>query len=371
MRTGSTSICAAALLSLTACAAAPQPAAVEVSPALPAAAAAPMPASPDLFKAPSDSVADDAAVPAGAVHVTVLDADGKPIARAPVTFEEVIVHERAAGLDVVSKDTAVADDAGVATLRKARVDPAHRYVVSVRRGDGTFGVTPFAFAPSAGKRVVLHAYETTRALVAVQTMAVLSVTAGGVEVEVLHVLYNIGRTAWMPTGVRVAFPPKISDFFVSDMGMPVRATDITERGFLLEGTVAPGGTELTYRFKVPREGRGPQRLVLGQLPRTAQARVVLDAGGAATLAVAGFPAAEAKAAKGTTVLMTELKAESRATALATLEVTFAGDPRCAARSHLSPASQPDPPITRPRERALPVPEGQREICERSGRTGSE
>jgi hypothetical protein len=331
MRRRPTSIWAAALLSLTACAAAPQPAAVEVSPALPAAAAAPMPASPDYFKAPADSVGDDAAVPAGAVHVTVRDADGKPIARAPVTFEEVIVHERAAGLDVVAKDTAVADDAGVATFRKAHVDPAHRYVVSVRRGDGTFGVTPFAFAPTAGKRVVLHAYETTRALehalVAVQTMAVLSVTAGGVEVEVLHVLHNLGRTAWMPTGVRVAFPPKISDFFVSDMGMPVRATDITERGFLLEGTVAPGGTELTYRFKVPREGRGPQRLVLGQLPRTAQARVVLDAGGAATLAVAGFPAAEAKAAKGTTVLMTELKAESRATSLTTLEVTFAGDPR--------------------------------------------
>jgi hypothetical protein len=37
--------------------------------------------------------------------------------------------------------------------------------------------------------------------------------------------------------------------------------------------------------------------------------------------------------------------------------------------HLSPASQPDPPITRPRERALPVPEEQREIGERIATCG--
>jgi hypothetical protein len=109
--------------------------------------------------------------------------------------------------------------------------------------------------------------------------------------------------------------------------MPVRADEITEAGFTIVGTVAPGKTELTYRYRIPRDRSGTQRIVLDQPPRNAQVRVILEAGGAARLTVAGFGAAQTKDAKGVPVLVAQRTAEKGEPGIKTLDITLAGDPR--------------------------------------------
>jgi hypothetical protein len=279
-----------------------------------------------------DDVADDPSLPVGTVRVSVVDADGEPIARAPVAFETVIVRAPSNGLDVIAKDTAFADEKGTATFRKVNAGGDHRHVASTQRGDGTFGVEPFSLSAKSGKRVTLHAYETVRdlehTLVAMQTLTALQIRADTIEVAVLYRIYNLGRVAWVPADVRVAFPPGVTGFLASDLGLPVRTDDITGTGFTLAGTVAPGQHELEYRYQIPRDRSGAQRLVLEQPPRVAHARVILSASGrAAHLAVAGFPAATTTTAKsGAPFLTTERTGVRAEGGVKRLDITLAGDP---------------------------------------------
>jgi hypothetical protein len=284
-----------------------------------------------IFEPVPDLVADDPALPPATVRVTVVDADGEPIARAPVTFETVIVRAPSSGLDVVMKDTAIADEKGTAIFRKVRAEADQRHVASTRRGGGTFAVEPFSLSPKSGKRVTLHAYETVRDLeharVAMQTLTALQVRADTIDVEVLYRIFNIGRVAWVPADVRVAFPPGVKGFLASDLGLSVRVDEITSTGFTLIGTVTPGKHELEYHYQIPRDPSGSQRIVLDQPPRVAQARVLLEASGKARLAVAGFPAATATATQsGTPVLMTDRMGDRSAGGVTRLDIALAGDP---------------------------------------------
>jgi hypothetical protein len=336
MRALSALVTVGILLLAVSCTVRPPVSSVPIPTAAPGAAPrAPAPtgstASDKPFEPAPDAVDDDPSLPAGTVRVTVVDADGEPIARAPVALETVIVRAPSNGLDVVAKDTAVADGKGTAIFRKVSGGGDHRHVASTRRGDGTFGVEPFSLSPRSGKRVTLHAYETVRdiehALVAMQTMMALAVHADTIEVEVLYRIYNVGRVAWVPADVRVAFPPGVTGFLASDLGMPVRVDDITEAGFTLTGTVAPGQHELNYHYQIPRHRSGTQRVVLEQPPRVAQARVLLSASGGARLTVAGFPAATTATGKnGTPWLMTERMGIRAEGGVKILDITLAGDP---------------------------------------------
>ncbi|APR86727.1 hypothetical protein A7982_12076 [Minicystis rosea] len=327
------------LLVTTSCAAERTPPTIVAAPAAAPAASAgsapvePRPKAPSkgFFDATPDSFDDDPSLPAGTVRVAVVDADGNPMPRAVVLFETVIVRAASAGLDVIAKETAVADDKGTAIFRKRSVDPGHHHVASTWRGDGTFSVRPFTLDANAGKRVVLHAYETVRAVeqssMAMQTAIFLSVRADTIDLEVLHRIVNLGRTAWVPANVRVAFPPNVSDFFVSDLGMPVRLAEISPAGFSLVGTVPPGTQELGYHYRVPRDRSGSQRLVLDLPPRNAMVRVILDAGGPARLEVAEFSKAKAKVSEGKAMLIAERVAEPGTPGVKTVDITLAGDPR--------------------------------------------
>ena len=283
------------------------------------------------FRPAPDVVADDPSLPPGTVRVAVVDADGERIPRAPITFETVIVRPRSEGLDVLAKDTAIADEKGTALFRKVHAEGEQRLVASTQRGDGTFASEPFAPGAQSGKRVTLHAYETTRdlehALVALQSVTYLQVHADTIEVEVVYEIYNLGRVAWVPAGVRVAFPPGVTGFLAEDLGLPVRAGAITGAGFTLAGTVAPGKHELQYSYRIPRDRSGAQRVVLEQPPRVARARVILQASGSAQLTVAGFPAAKVTPRRdGTPVLMTEHDGVRAGGGVRSLDITLAGDP---------------------------------------------
>jgi hypothetical protein len=134
--------------------------------------------------------------------------------------------------------------------------------------------------------------------------------------------------AWVPAGVRVAFPPGVTGFLANDLGLPVRTDDITAAGFAITGTVAPGQHEIEYHYQIPRDRSGTQRLVLEQPPRVMQSRVILSASGnAARLAVAGFPAATPTTGKnGTPWLMTERIGVRAEGGVRSLDITLAGDP---------------------------------------------
>src|SRR5262249_42966299 len=156
---------------------------------------------------------------------------------------------------------------------------------------------------------VLHAYETVRdlaeALVGMQVVIYLVVGKDAIDVHLLYRMFNLSRVGWVPTNVHVAFPPSVTGFLASDLGLPIRVDAITEAGFSLVGTLPPGQHDLEVRYQVPRDRKGSQELHLELLPRVAQARVILDAGGAPRLEVTGFAPAQKAVEKGVATLIAD------------------------------------------------------------------
>jgi hypothetical protein len=304
---------------------APQPAASGSARARPSASRG------ELFDAPADSSVDDPSLPAGTVVVRVADADDAPLRLREVTVETAILPERASAPQVTAKDTAMTDERGVAIFRNLHRAQGEQVLVSTRRGDGVFLSPPFSLG-AHGRSVSVHAYETVRdvdnALVGLQSVVMLTIHADAVEVECLYTFYNLGRVAWVPTNVRVGFPPGVSGFSAGDLGHAIRTDDIHADGFTLVGTVVPGHDELQYSYRVPRAAGAAQHLVLAQPPHVAQARVLLEAGAGARLEVEGFPAATPKKSKdGDEYLATEKVSQRSEGGFQRLAITFAGAPR--------------------------------------------
>ncbi|AUX26984.1 uncharacterized protein SOCEGT47_075560 [Sorangium cellulosum] len=293
-----------------------------------------------LFDAPEDTVQDDRGLPPGVLVVTVQDADGKPVPRAPLDLD--IVHSSVAkgeSRERVRKET---DESGSFRFEGLTIGSGTSYGVSVTRDGATFSLPHFGLGAEVGKRAVLHVYQASPdvndVLVGMRGLIYLQLRQDAVSVEQLYQVYNLGRVAWLPDAT-FALPPGAKAFnkseSLSDMRFEEAKGAAVSGGaegsgatrVALRGTVSPGRHEGQFRFQVPLSGEERQTIRIELPPRVAQMQVMAEASKSMTLEVKGFPSARRTQNRdGKKLLITDKQLTRADGGWTTLEITLAGLP---------------------------------------------
>ena len=157
-------------------------------------------------------------------------------------------------------------------------------------------------------------------------MGALGIAQDTICVRYLIHTTNIGKTAYRPTDVKSRLPDCAGAVQAGPgpNGVSLRENDGTAT---LVGTFPPGSADFSFRYQVPLESGSEQVLVLPQLPRMLQTRVMVGAGPQMDLRVAGFPPARAgKRRDGQRVLETIQRADLQTNLAALMTNTSPGRP---------------------------------------------
>lgn len=266
-----------------------------------------------FFTPPPDTAADDPALPAGVLVVTIQDPESKPVPRAPMSLS--IVHSSVAKGESRERVAKMAGEDGSVRLEGLAVGSEHRYRVSTTRGAATYLSAPFRLGDDAGKRVVLHAYPTSAKLddlvVGLQGIVYLALREDVILVEQLISVFNLGSVAWTPD-LSFKLPDGFQGFVVQDATGDGRIEEVPRVGAALRGTFPPGRTDLDFRYQVPLTNEATQTLTLRMPPRVAVARVMAEASKQMGLSVGGFPEATRTESRDGKRLLTTERESARA-----------------------------------------------------------
>jgi hypothetical protein len=286
------------------------------------------PVNPGFFQAPPDGAEEDQALPPGVLVVTVRDAEDKPLPRAPIRLE--ILHSTVAKGDSREHRDAEADDNGSARFDGLTIGSGTTYRVVTRQGPATFAAPPFPLGDKAGKRAVVHSYESATDIddvfVGMRGFLFLALRDDSILIEQALNVFNLGPVAWVPE-VKIPLPEGYKALNKEESGDEMRLDDIHDFGVALRGTIAPGRHDVSYRYQVPLDRRERQTIEIELPPRVAQMRVIAEASKTMKLKVEGFPAAQqTQLQNGTKVLVTEQVATRDTGGFTRLTITLDGLP---------------------------------------------
>lgn len=284
-----------------------------------------------FFDPPPDTAIDDPSLPPGTIVITIRDAEDKPIPKASAVIG--ILESSVAKGDSRKRRTVDMDAEGTAQVDGLSVGGGTSYRISTIRDGGSFASEPFSLSAKAGKRVVLHAYESTtdvdKALVGIQAFVFVSLREDALSVEHMFNIYNIGPTAWVPdlNGAKMALPDKYKAFNASDAMADVKFVEGKDSDASLVGTIGPGQTEASFRYHVPLAGSEQQTIRIALPPRVGEVRVFSEAGKTMGLEVNGFPSAQKQRGRdGRKVWITARQAAPGERGIKTLDITITGLP---------------------------------------------
>lgn len=284
-----------------------------------------------MFEPPPDSAMEDPALEPGSIVVMIRDADDKPIPNASATL--AILESSVAKGDSRKRRTIDTDGEGKAVITGLAVGAGMSYRVTTTRDGGTFASEPFGLSAKAGKRIVVHAYESTTdvedVLVGMQAFVFVSLREDSLSVEHTFRMFNIGRTAWVPdaNGAKVMLPPKHKAFNVGDSMADVKFVEGNGDEASLVGTIPPGQNEASFRYHVPLAGSERQTIHISLPPRVGEVRVFSESGKTLGLNVAGFPEAQKRpGGDGRKLWITARQANPGEHGIRTLDITITGLP---------------------------------------------
>ncbi len=282
-----------------------------------------------FFQPPDDGAADDPTLPVGTIVVHILDAEDRPLNRAPVTMG--ILKNSVAKGESRSQIARETNDMGEVRFDGLEVGSGISYRVTTTRGPGFYAVMPFSLSDKAGKQVVLHAYEATtdvnQALIGAQGIVYLAMREGSMSIDNLVNFFNVGPVTWVPSGVVVQLPEGFKAFSKPDSMDDTRFEEVSGKGAELRGSIEPGQASTTFRYQVPLSGDAQQTFRIQMPPHMAQARVMVEATKEMSVDVAGFPAAQKTTNRdGKRVLVTEKTAQRSEGGIRFLEITVSGLP---------------------------------------------
>lgn len=283
---------------------------------------------PRFFTPPQDVAADDPSLPAGTVVVTIKDAQDRPLPRAPVTLN--ILHASVAKGEARERKSVVTDEGGTFRFDGLSFGTGHSYEVITSRGPARYSHPPVGLGDKAGKRIVVHAYDTSANIqdlsVAMQGMVFVSLREDAIQVEQLVSVYNLGPISWIADAT-FPLPEGFKAFNKQESDGDARVDEVSGTGAALRGTFPPGRTDLDFRYQIPLANDPTQALHIGMPPRVAQARVIAESSKTMTLTVAGFPAAQPTTGRdGKRLLVTERQATRAEGGVAAMDVTLGGLP---------------------------------------------
>jgi hypothetical protein len=264
------------------------------------------------FSPPKDRVMVGQDLPAGVIDVQIVDGSEKPLANAPIslTILKNTVTEGESKRDI----TGHADEKGHYHFKGLPTGTGISYRVTSTRDEAIFVSTPFGLKDKNGVRVLLHSFESIRELAdapfVIEAVVLLDVKQDSIAVNHLLRTLNIGRQAYVATGIRIPLPEGAKAF---DKGESEAGIGMVESDGAMElvGTFPPGEGEMTYRYNVPFDG-DEANLKIPLPPRVVASRVVVGAGPQMSLEVTGYPEAQiGRWQDGKRVLQTTKQSSSR------------------------------------------------------------
>jgi hypothetical protein len=237
-----------------------------------------------------DTVIRSPAIAVGTIEVRVVNIENKPVAGAALIVQ--VHRESVSEGNSETQREATTGPAGVSRFDHLAVDSALSYRVVLSDAGIKYGVQPFQLTEQAGVSLTLHQYpivhDIRRALVAMESLVFVEPRDDVFQFEVVHELYNIGKTIWVPDLVDVRLPSDRKAFSVQQSADDVRV-ESSEVGVHFVGAVPPGPHQVAYTFHVPRHNAANASFDFELPPNVMQVRVALASGRNAELQVDGFP----------------------------------------------------------------------------------
>jgi hypothetical protein len=261
-----------------------------------------------IFQPPPDRNDEDPRLPAGAISISILDADNAPIPNTPVTLG--ILHNSVAKGESREHKLGTSDASGIASFAGLTSGSGIAYRVSVVTDGATFWAAPFALPQDRGVRVQLHVYPVThdiqKALVVTQAILYAEMKDDRVQIEQAITFYNLGRTAWVPDDLVIGLPEGFTALN-GQQAMGGEGIDpVEKRGAKVRGTFGPGQHTIDFRWQLPYSGESEVSIEETLPPNVAVARAMAAASQGMRLIVTGFPEAQARSdSQGERVLVTE------------------------------------------------------------------
>ncbi len=284
-----------------------------------------------FFEAPPNSMVDDPSLPPGTMVITLKDAENRPIPNAAAVL--LVLESSVAKGDSRKRRPVEMDAQGTVRVDGLSVGGGTSYRVSTTRDGGSFASDAFALSDKAGKRVVVHAYESSanleNVLLGMQAFVFISLKEDSLSVEHIFNVFNIGKTAWVPdpSGGQMTLPEGYKAFNTSEGMADVKFVEGKKNEASLTGTIGPGQHEANFRYRVPLEGTDRQTFRLTLPPRVGEVRVFSEAGKNMGLEVEGFPGAQKQRGRdGRKLLITARQAAQGERGVQELDITITGLP---------------------------------------------
>jgi hypothetical protein len=245
--------------------------------------------SPGAGRPEIDRIEPDPSLPAGTIAVQVVDGDGEPVAGVDLALQ--MVRHGATDEGRRASLPARSDGRGQHRFDGMPTGAGVVYRVVATRSGAVYGSQAFGLDERPGVRLLTHAYapvtDLRRAALAMEAFVVLDIEEDAIAVHHLLRALNVGKNAFLATGLRLPLPSDARAFALAEHSEGVSAS---EQGgaVLLTGTFPPGQIEIGYRYEVPRGRSERRRLRVGLPPRVVFTTVLTRAGAGVGLEVAGF-----------------------------------------------------------------------------------
>jgi hypothetical protein len=281
-----------------------------------------------MFVPPEDEEREDATQPPGTIVVDLRDADGLAVPHEQVIVG-VLTNSVAKG-ESRKHLQAASDATGRAVFSDLEVASNVAYRVSVGYQGGLFAVAPFQLSQAKAMQVVLHVYPVTHdvreARIVGEVALAAEVRDDRIQLEEMFTIYNLGRTAWLPENVTMAFPEGFTAFSPQTT-MTDQGVDEVGGQARLRGTFGPGKGVVEFRWQLPWAGEPDVQFTVGLPPHVAIARVMMPAGGSVALTAADFPPSDVRRdTQGRRFLVTERHMRPEEPRLTALSVGIHGLP---------------------------------------------
>lgn len=292
---------------------------------------APAERAPALYRAPTDIVVDDPLLPKGTLVVQVRDADGAPAPNATVILG--ILKGDANRGESRSQRVQPADATGELRFDGLDAGMGVSYRVSSQASGAAerYMAPPFVLGAESGKRVTLHVYPATSnlegLLVGTRALLYIAIKEDRLQIEHLIGVFNMSKTAWVPSPATVQLPDGMTGFQRQDAMGEAQLEEVKGQGYRLVGLVKPGSHEFSFRYQVPLGTSERQALQTMFPPNTAQVRVLFEGSRSMGLEAPGFsPAERTQAGNGKDVWIAEQVASQRSGGIRSAVVTLTGLP---------------------------------------------
>jgi hypothetical protein len=284
---------------------------------------------PRFYQAPPDGTQDDPTLPVGTIVVSLRDAQDHPIPHAKFTLNELFntVAKGESPERITQRE--VGDD-GTLRLENLTIGTGTTYRVSSARAGGQYSLPRFPLNDKAGKRAVLHLFDTSPNIdelsAGIQGVVYVTLKEDVIQVEQLISVFNLGEVAWVPEAP-FKLPAGFKAFNKQDAPGEARIEEVKDHGAALRGTFGPGRHDLDFRYQIPLDGSEKQTFVIELPPSVAQLRVMAESSRSMALKVVGFPDAEKTTREGKRLLVTERQfARAERTKQASVEIALTGLP---------------------------------------------